>query len=169
MAMTGVAIPERELNGRKVLVESEDNAQVLLDFGDACFAVLTSGFTMQKYRSPALEVYGTAGTIQMLGDDWDPNGFELWLNSAGCWQVFEETDPDWPWTDGLRELVESLRAGRTPRVRPQHAYHVLEIMLKAQQAGCEGRALAIESTFEPPVLGEEKPVEPAHLVHDRTR
>jgi predicted dehydrogenase len=28
MAMTGVAIPEREINGRKVRVEAEDNAQV---------------------------------------------------------------------------------------------------------------------------------------------
>ncbi|HEV8525598.1 MAG TPA: Gfo/Idh/MocA family oxidoreductase [Terriglobales bacterium] len=168
-AMTGVAIPEREINGRSVRVESEDNAHVLLDFGDNCFGVVTSGFTMQQYRSPALEIYGTAGTIQMLGDDWDPDGYELWQNSAGCWQVFKETDPDWPWTDGLRDLVECLRTGTTPRVRPDHAYHVLEIMLMAQRAGREGRALTIESTFEPPAFSECEPIEPAHLAHDRTR
>jgi predicted dehydrogenase len=77
MAMTGVAIPDREINGRKIKVETEDNAQVLLDFGKSTFAVVTSGFTMQQYRTPALEVYGTAGTIQMLGDDWDPDGYEM--------------------------------------------------------------------------------------------
>src|SRR5437667_280948 len=32
-AMTGIAIPEREINGRKIQVQAEDNAQVLLDFG----------------------------------------------------------------------------------------------------------------------------------------
>src|SRR5438477_1423708 len=35
MAMTGVAMPEREVNGRKVRVEVEDTAQVLLDFGES--------------------------------------------------------------------------------------------------------------------------------------
>jgi predicted dehydrogenase len=169
MAMTGVAIPEREINGRKVRVEAEDNAQVLLDFGQSAFGVVTSGFTMQQYRTPALEVYGTTGTIQMLGDDWDPDGYELWQNSVGAWQVFKETAPDWPWTDGLRHLVGCIRNGERPLVTPEHARHVLEIMLKAQQSGRDGRAITIESTFTPPRLGEEVPDDPAHLVHDRSR
>lgn len=168
-AMTGVAIPEREINGRKIRVEAEDNAQVLLDFGDACFAVVTSGFTMQQYRNPALEVYGTTGTIQMLGDDWDPEGYELFQNSAGCWQVFKETDPEWPWADGLRHLVECIHENKRPLVTPEHALHVLEIMLKAQQSSRESRALAIESTFAPPIFAESGAHEAAHLMHDRSR
>jgi predicted dehydrogenase len=168
-AFTGVAIPEREINGRKVKVEAEDNAQVLLDFGDACFAVVTSGFTLQQYRNPALEVYGTTGTLQMLGDDWDPDGYEWFQNSAGCWQVFKETDPDWPWADGLRHLVECIHRGTRPLVTPEHARHVLEIMLKAQQSGREGRALALESTFTPPTFAEPVAQEAAHLMHDRSR
>jgi predicted dehydrogenase len=149
-AFAGVAIPERLINGRTVHVEAEDNAQVLLDFGDACFAVVTSGFTMQQYRSPALEVYGTTGTVQMLGDDWDPDGYELWQNSVGCWQLFKETDPDWLWSDGLQHFVECIRDRSRPLVTPQHALHVLEIMLKAQHAARSGKTLEIESTFELP-------------------
>jgi predicted dehydrogenase len=168
-ALTGVAIPEREVNGRKIRVEAEDNAQVLLDFGNACFGVVTSGFTMQQYRNPAVEVYGTTGTIQMLGDDWDPDGYELWENAAGCWQVFKETDPDWLWSDGLRHFVECVRNGTTPLVTPAHALHVLEIMLKAQEAGREGRTVEIESTFEPPTFAGAEPAELAHLMHDRSR
>jgi len=168
-AMTGVAIPEREINGRKIRIEAEDNAQVLLDFGNACFAVVTTGFTMQQYRTPALEVYGTTGTIQMLGDDWDPDGYELFQNGAGCWQVFKETNPDWPWADGLRHLVECICENKRPLVTPEHAAHVLEIMLKAQRSGSESRALAIESTFAPPVFAEPGTQEAAHLTHDRTR
>jgi predicted dehydrogenase len=168
-AMTGVAIPEREINGRSVRVEAEDNAQVLLDFGEGAFAVVTAGFTMQQYRTPALEVYGTTGTIQMLGDDWDPDGYELWQNSVGAWQVFKETTPDWSWTDGLNHLIDCIQAGTQPLVTPSHAHHVLEIMLKAQQAGREGRALPIESTFTPAAFADETPKEPAHLIHDRRR
>lgn len=169
MAMTGVAIPEREVGGPGVKVEAEDNAQVLLDFGDAAFGVVTTGFTLQQYRSPALEVYGTTGTIQMLGDDWDPDGYEIWQNPAGAWQLFRETDPDWPWTDGLRHFVECIRTGARPAVTPEHAYHVLEIMIKAQQSGREGRAVSIESRFTPPSFVEVAPPEDAHRVHDRTR
>lgn len=168
-AMTGVAIPEREVKGRPVRVEAEDNAQVLLDFGAGTLAVVTCGFTMQQYRSPALEVYGSAGTLQMLGDDWDPEGYELFQNSAGCWQVFKETAPDWPWTDGLNHFVDCIRSGTRPLVTPQHARHVLEIMLKAQQAGRDGRSLPLETTFAPLVFAELAGQEAAHRQHDRTR
>jgi hypothetical protein len=105
----------------------------------------------------------------MLGDDWDPDGYELWQNSAGAWQVFKETAPDWPWTDGLRHLVECIRQGSRLLITPEHALHVLEIMLNAQQSGREGRAIPIESSFMPPEFSESKPVEAAHLAHDRTR
>ncbi len=169
MAMTGVAIPERVINGRTIQVEAEDNAQVLLDFGGAAFAVVTSGFTMQQYRTPALEVYGTTGTIQMQGDDWDPDGYELWQNSAGAWQLYKDTTPDWHWTDGLNHLIHCIREGTKPLVTPEHALHVLEIMLKAQQSGQEGRALELETSFSRLIFEAHGEREAAHLVHDRTR
>jgi predicted dehydrogenase len=166
-AMTGVAIPERRVDGETVRVEAEDNAHVLLDFGDSCFAVVTTGFTIQQYRCPAIELYGSKGTIQMMGDDWDPNGYELWQNDAGAWQLFSESDPSWPWTDGLRHMVECIREGVRPIITPEHGYHVLEIMLKAQEAGRDGQARAIESTFTPPSF--EEGTRRGAVAHDRTR
>jgi len=168
-AMTGVAIPERTVQGRSVQVEADDNAQVLLDFGNACFAVLTTGFTLQQYRGPGLELYGTDGTLNLLGDDWDPDGYELWQNSAGCWQLFKETHPEWPWVDGLDHLVECLLTGTKPLVTPEHGYHVLEVMTQAQAAGRDGQARMVESTFAPPVFEQVGPREAAHRIHDRTR
>jgi predicted dehydrogenase len=105
----------------------------------------------------------------MLGDDWDPDGYELWQNSVGAWQVFKETTPDWSWTDGLNHLIDCIRDGKRPLVSPAHAHHVLEIMLKAQQAGRERRTLSLESIFALPSFADETPKEAAHLVHDRTR
>jgi len=168
-AMAGVAIAERTVRGRALRVEAEDNAQVLLDFGQACFAVVTTGFTLQQYRSPALELYGTAGTIQMLGDDWDPEGYELWQNSAGSWQVFKETAPDWPWTDGLRHLVECIHSGAPPLPTAEHALHVLEIMVQAQEAARTGCTLPLRTTFAAPRFEPVASGEDAHLMHDRTR
>jgi predicted dehydrogenase len=169
MAMTGAAIPEREVNGKLIRVEAEDNAQVLIDFGDAIFAVVTAGFTIQKYRCPALELYGSEGTLQMLGDDWAPDGYELWRNDVGAWQIFPETDRSWNWTDGLRHLVECIHEQKRPLVTPEHAYHVLEIMIKAQQSGAAGRDRPIESRFAPLRLESSRPHEAAQLIHDPTR
>jgi predicted dehydrogenase len=168
-AMAGVAIPTREINGRTIPIEAEDNAQVLLDFGSNAFAVVTCGFTMQQYRNPALEIYGTTGTIQMLGDDWDPDGYELWQNAAGAWQIYKETDPEWSWTDGLPHLIDCLQNNTRPLVTPEHARHVLEIMLAAQRSAREGRAVQLETTFVPPAFPEKSPAEAAHLMHDRSR
>lgn len=165
-AMTGAAIPVREVDGEPVQVQVEDNAHVLLDFGEARFAVVTTGFTMQKYRSPCLELYGTHGVLQMLGDDWAPEGYELWRNDRGAWELHPETDPTWPWTDGLRHLVECVETGREPVTRPEHAYHALEIMLAAQAAGADGRAREIRSPFPAPELGSLAAPARHERVHD---
>jgi predicted dehydrogenase len=168
-AVTATAIPERDVDGQKVRTRAADNVHLVLEFGDAAFAAVTTGFTIQKYRSPALELYGTAGTLQMLGDDWDPDGYELWTNGAGAWQAFIETDPEWPWTDGLRHLVECIREGARPLITPEHAYHVLEIMTRALESGRDGRVKEVTSTFAPPAFTAAEPGEAAHLLHDRMR
>jgi predicted dehydrogenase len=167
-AMAGIVTPQRTVNGDLIEVTTFDNYQIALDFGDGLFAVVTTGFSMQKYRSPALEIYGSEGTLQMLGDDWAPEGYELWENRVGAWQVFENTSRNWPWTDGLRHLIECITAGAQPLTTPEHAYHVLDIMLTAIDAATHHRYIAVESTFELPDLGAGEPTEPAHRVHDRT-
>jgi hypothetical protein len=109
---------------------------------------------MQRYRSPAIEPYGAEGTIQLLGDDWAPEGWELWRNDEGAWRVYPESDPQWQWTDGLRHLVDCVETGRPMVNRPEHAYHVLEIMLAAQAAGRDGVAREIASDF-PEIVYDE--------------
>jgi len=168
-AMTATTRPTRVVDGVSMQVETEDSAHVLIEFANSVIAVVTTGFTMQQYRCPAIEIYGSEGTIQMLGDDWDPDGYELWQNSVGAWQIFAETDPNWPWTDGLRHLVECIQSGTRPIIAPEHGFHALEIMIKAQESGRDGRARLIESTFTPPGFFEEGEQIAAHLIHDRTR
>ncbi len=151
-ALTGVAIPQREVEGDMITVhpEAEDNAHVLIDFGDNRFASVLTGFTMQKYRSPAIELYGTTGVLQMLGDDWAPEGFELWRNAHGAWEVFPESQPGWPWTEGMRHLVTCIEQNAEPIIKPEQAFHVLEIILAAKAASKDGQARAIHSHFPAP-------------------
>ena len=167
-ALVGVAVPERTVNGQPLRVEADDNAQVLIDFGDSRFAAVTTGFTMQKYRSPAVEVYGSDGTIQLLGDDWAPEGWELWRNEEASWRVFPESDPHWQWTEGLRHLIDCIETGRQPINRPEHALHALEIVLAAKAAGRDGVARNIESDFPDPVYDRAwVDAEADRYAHDR--
>jgi predicted dehydrogenase len=167
--LVGTAVPERVVENEWMKVEADDNAHICIEFANNCYAVVTTGFTIQKYRTPAIEIYGSRGTIQMIGDDWDPDGYELWQNETGAWKIYEETDPNWPWTDGIRHLVECIIKGERPIITPEHGYHVLEIMEAARAAGLDGRRREIQSTFTPPnfFTAQEKE-EAAHLRHDRT-
>ncbi len=148
-ALVGTAIPERIVAGESIRVRSDDNAHLLLDFGHSRFGAVTTGFTMQQCRSPAIELYGSDGVLQMLGDDWAPAGFEQWRNESGSWELFPEPDPAWRWTEGLRHLVDCIESGRPTLTRPEHAYHVLEVMLAAKRSAAEGRVIEIESDFPP--------------------
>lgn len=168
-AMTGAAVPERVAEGEVIKTEAEDNAHVLIDFGNSVFAVVTTGFTMPSYRSPCIEIYGSQGVIQMLGDDWAPDGFEVFTKELGAWQIHDAGDRHWPWTDGLRQLVECAQTGQPPINRPEHAYHALEIMLAAQAAGADGIAREIKSTIPELDLWDGKQPKSAELAHDRTR
>jgi predicted dehydrogenase len=170
MAMTGTAQPTRLIKGKQIKVQVEDNAQILLDFGSSVFATVASGFTMQKYRSPALEFYGTDGTLQMLGDDWAPEGYEIWQNRVGAWQTYYETDPHWQWTEGLKHVIECIHEGVEPLITAEHSYHVLEIMLAALASGRTGRAQEVKSSFRLKSKGKSNTEsEAAHRVHDRRR
>ncbi len=150
MAMTGVALPERTVRGQIVhYAADEDNAQLLLDFGDATLGVVTTGWALQRIHAPAIEVYGTQGTIQMLGYDWAPDGYELWHNDERAWRVYPESDAGWSWADGLRHFVECLHHDTPPEAMLDHALHVLEIILKAKAASRDGVVKEIQSTFKP--------------------
>ena len=106
--------------------------------------------------------------MQLLGDDWAPEGWELWRNEVGAWRVVPESDPRWQWTEGLRHLVECVEAGRPTVTRPQHAYHALEVMLAAQAAGRDGVARSIESGFPDPVYDSEwVDLDAERRAHDR--
>jgi predicted dehydrogenase len=167
-AMAGVAVPQRLVLGRPLAVTAPDNVQVLLEFGSGGVASLTASFAIQRYRTPGLELYGTEGTMQILGDDWAPGGYELWRNAAHAWTVVEDRST-WPWTDGVRDLVDAIEAGRDATGDPAQACHVLEVMILAKEAARTGQTLAVTSTFAPPPLDPARAIRVGQADHDPLR
>jgi predicted dehydrogenase len=165
-AFTGIAIPERVVDGELMQVEAEDNIQILIDFGNSVFASVLTGFTMQRMRSPAFEIYGSEGVVQMQGEDWAPAGYELWQNKEECWRYYEESDPHWHWAVGIDHMVDCIQRGVPPVIQPEHALNVLEIMLKAKESGEDGQTKTLQSSFAPLKFEELREARRRHLVHD---
>ena len=104
----------------------------------------------------------------LLGDDWDPTGFELWQNDAATWTLYEPVDATWLWTDGLRELVHAIRGARPP-ARPRAGTSISSTILESARASVAGhRPISVTSTFTLPELRRERGVDLHHL-HDHTR
>lgn len=167
-AAGGIAIPRRKIAGRWMKPKVEDLLHITLDFGNVKFATIVCGFTIQKSNRPGLELYGTTGTINLLGETWEPRGFEMWRNAEESWRRFPETEPNWPWTAGLDHLVECIQQTKKPVVTVEHARHLVEVMLAAHRAARTRRAVPIRSTF-PPLKLPAPPDLAWHLVHDPSR
>jgi predicted dehydrogenase len=163
-----LVVPDREISGKTVRTAGADVSHVLLRHADGGLSSVISGHCIQRYRRPGLEFYGTEGTANLLGDDWDPRGFEIWRNSAGCWEEFEPVDPTWLWADGLAEMVHALAEERQPLHSLEHDLHLLEVIEASKKAAKEKRAVPVQSRFRTLDLRREERQNRHHL-HDHTR
>jgi predicted dehydrogenase len=163
-----LVVQDREIKGETIRTAGADVSHVLLRHQDGTISSVVSSHCIQRYRRPALEFYGTEGTANLLGDDWDPRGFEIWRNSAGSWEEFEPIDPTWHWADGLAEMVRALNENRQPLHSLDQDVHLLEVIEASGKAAREKCAIAIQSRFCPLDLRIEERQERHHL-HDHTR
>ena len=148
-----------------------DVSHIILRHEAGALSSIVSSNAIQRYRRPGLELYGTEGTANLLGDDWDPRGLEIWRNATGRWEEYEPIEATWHWADGLRELVMALIEGRAPLANLAHDIHLLEIIEVAKQASRNRTAGTVASRFQPLDLHLEnfKSVHARHHVHDHTR
>ena len=167
IAKSSTSKPIRIINGKKIKVKTDDNFQILLEFQNKCLAVVTTGFTMQQYSSPAIELYGSNGTIQMLGDDWEPKGYEIWDNTKSSWELFKTPYANWPWTAGFTHLIQCIINKKKPVVNLDHAYHVNEIMIKIYEFSRKKKLITINSSFKPLKFEKNIKIKKSHLDHDR--
>jgi predicted dehydrogenase len=167
-AAEATALVAREIAGRTVEDLDPDVSHVVLRHASGALSSLVSSQAIQRYHRPGLELYGTDGTANLLGDDWDPLGFEIWRNEDGYWATYEPLDSTWLWADGLREAVEAVHEARSPLAHPEQDLHLLEVVDAARVSARERRPVEVTSRHEIPDLRLVVDVERHHL-HDHTR
>jgi predicted dehydrogenase len=171
LAAEATAVKYRWIRDREIAHPDPDVSFLILRHESGALSSVVSSHAIQRYRRPGLELYGTEGTSNLLGDDWDPRGFEIWRNKSGCWEEYEPIEGTWLWTDGLNEMVMALYEGRAPLAELTHDLHLLEVLQAAAQAARIGKAVPIISRFRPLDLRpqELESRSDRHHLHDHTR
>jgi len=167
IAKSSVSKLFRKVNRKKIKVMTDDNFQILLEFKNKCLAVVTTGFTMQQYSSPAIELYGSDGTIQMLGDDWEPKAYEVWNNKRSSWELFKTPYANWPWASGFTHLIDCIINKKKPMINLDHVYHVNEIMIKIYESSQKKKQISIKSSFQSLKFNTKIKIKKTYLDHDR--
>jgi predicted dehydrogenase len=171
VAAEATAVVPRVVGGVEISHPDPDVSHIILRHESGALSSIASSDAIQRYRRPGLELYGTEGTANLLGDDWDPRGFEIWRNQAGRWEEYEPIEGTWSWADGLREAVMVLREGRAPLAELTHDLHLIDVIEAARCATRERAWAPIASRFRPLDLRPEElnaGAERRHL-HDHTR
>jgi predicted dehydrogenase len=168
-AVAATALPERHAGEGSYPVRDPDTWQLVLRHERGALSSVLASHATHAYRRPAIELYGTDGTANLLGDDWDPRGLEVSREDAQAWELREPDDATWLWTDGLREAVSALRAGRPPLANPALDVHLIEVIGAAGTSAQSGGQVSVESGFEPWSALRMEEARPDHHVHDRTR
>jgi predicted dehydrogenase len=166
-AAGSVAVPERTVAGRRIAQPDPDVAHLVVRHADGALSSVVASQAIQRYHRPAIELYGTDGTANLLGDDWDPRGLQIWTNVDASWRRFDPADATWLWTDGLRDLIQAVSAGRRPLADADHDLHLLDVIDAARRSAATGAPVAVDSSFRGLDLTVELDVH-GHL-HDHTR
>lgn len=153
-ALSGIANPERVVEGERVQVEADDNTMLLIDHGDTVYSCVQTGFVYRAHREDrTVELIGTRGAMNLLGHDWGPKGIEVWTEARRDWETRCTDQDGYGWQTGGRYIAECLATGKPSLMTAEHAFHALEVMLAAHESAATGRRVAVESGFAWPVIG----------------
>jgi predicted dehydrogenase len=168
VAYSGITEPTRLVRGgpfrdTEIRVTANDNTVMMLDFGDATYALLDGTFNVNAALSPKIEIFGREGTLNLnQGSERPP--LEVFRLDAvpelGGWIApnLRELRTNQQWVDLLHRgvlvdhLVDCVRGGEPPVLSAEHARHALEIMLKAEESARRGVVVELATTFAPPVV-----------------
>lgn len=151
-----ISFPERiatseALFGHKIEVEVPTHVTGSLEFESGPVATFIMSFDMWSNTLPRIEIYGSEGTLSVP----DPNTFKgpvkVWTTKSREWYEVPLTHSDQVGRGiGVADLAYAIQSGRPHRASGELAYHVLDIMQSAIEAGEQGKVIELSSTVERP-------------------
>ena len=167
-AVSGIGLPVRNWKDKEIAVEMDDNTLMLLDFGDATFA-LAGGQNSRIAPTIGwgrLTISGTRGTVDfggglgglevvsdaVLPEAFGTRGPRVFIPSAGLPGLKHVTGAHTSIQEphvynDIMHMVECLETGSDPVPTAAHARHVVEIIERAYLAASTGQTQDISSLF----------------------
>jgi predicted dehydrogenase len=99
-----------------------------------------------------IAIFGSKGYMGMVGYDWEPLGVDLATEKAPQYERHVTDAKGYVWQQGASLVAECLATGKEPLFTPEHALHVVEIMVAARESQKTGRRIDLRSTFKWPVV-----------------
>ena len=144
--------------GASFPVEVPSTMQVLTAFEAGQQAQSLVSFDSALLRQGIVEINGTEGTLVVP----DPNMFEgrvAYVKPLSGAPTSFPPEQEWIEVEqggvvvgrglGLLEMVRAIAEGRDHRANGEVGYHVLDIMLSAEESAASGEFIALESTMAP--------------------
>jgi len=155
-----ISFPERKITsqpkyGQIIPVEVPTHVAGVLDFASGAIGTILTSFDVKGgSQLPRIEVYGSAGSLQVP----DPNTFggPVLFQRAGAREWTELPllygNSDNARGIGAADMAEAILNGRPHRASGQLTYHVLEAMHGIHDASEQGVHYRMESVCERPAL-----------------
>ena len=133
---------------------------IVLDHGSGVLSHVQSGFNYfnphghdgSKEGRHTITIVGKQGIMGLVGYDWEPHGVDLATETQPTYQR-HATDPGgYVWQQGASLAAECLATGKELLITPEHALHVVEIIVAARQSQESGQRIPLRSTFRWPVV-----------------
>ena len=150
--------------GETFPVEVPSTVQVLTSFAAGQHGTHLLSFDSALERHGVVEIHGSEGTIVLA----DPNRFEgriAYVKPLGVFRDGMKTEQEWIEIPnegvvvgrglGVLDMARSIAADRPHIATGELGFHVLDVMLSAEESSATGRTLEIDSTVAPvPLLDE---------------
>jgi predicted dehydrogenase len=161
VAMLSIVTPTRKIDGKgDINVSEEDNAMVVLDHGNGVLSHVQCGFNFfnphghvgSEENRHTISLFGSKASMGLVGYDWEPLGVDLATEAEPEMKRHAIDSAGYVWQQGASLVAECLATGKEPLFTPEHALHVVEIIVAARESQRTGRRIDLESTFKWPIV-----------------
>jgi len=133
-----------------VLMENEGGAISHMQCGFNYFTGHEHDDVSQSQHTIA--VTGSEGVMYLAGYDWAPHHVDLATKKSPKLERFAADAKGYVWQQGAGIVAECLATGKQPPFTPEHALHVVEIMIAARESQKTGQRVPLKSTFRWPIV-----------------
>jgi predicted dehydrogenase len=148
-AFASFVIEDGPFAGKRVPVTTDDNWQMVLDFGGSCLVSLAANNVVLDTRCPPLELHGLGGTIA-----FDPIYVEQPIDILRKGQGWARLDPPFAGASpgrsqgpdhilGVEHLLDCMEGRVEPQLTIDQAAHVVRVIEAAAESSRTGRRIEL--------------------------